>query len=173
MGATLAFALAACTGGSNYMLDARDTQRRVLAEAGAASHLAATAISGHDLRADGGWFSCMGDLALNFDGGGAFSAPTGDVPTQLAAIRSALIGAGYDNVVEGENQLSLGRRVSETEWIAINIGYSPVRAKNGAGWAFSFRSNCTPYSRRDKAWIKASPRRVPLDLSARSHPQTR
>jgi hypothetical protein len=173
LGAIPAFALAACAGGSKYTLDAPDTQRRVLAEASAVSRLAATAISGHDLRADGGWFSCMGDLALKFDGGGAFSAPAGDVSTQLAAIRSALIGAGYADLVQAENQLNLARRVSETEWVAINISHSPVRAKHGAGWAFSFRSNCRPYSRRDKAWIKGSPHRVPLDLSAPSHPRSR
>lgn len=145
----LALTLAGCS--SSDGPSAAQAEATVIREARNAIAVSAAAVAGSESKASGRWYSCVQGLAWKFDGGGTFTAPIRDPQADLAAIRAALTKAGYTNVTQVADRVSVARGVfSYTIRLRPAIGDKPPR------WRFSFASRCKGYPRADRARIDSA-----------------
>ncbi len=140
--------LAACSlfGSSQDDGKAQKTQRSVTARAQEALPLATDAVGGSNIDAEASWYECMQNLSWKYNGAGTFTASPDTVDNQLAAMKSALVAAGYEDVTQVEGHLSVTQGDFTLD-LQQNPAYGPTT------WVFSFESDCSPYSSADGAYI--------------------
>lgn len=126
----------------------RETQRMVEGEARTAMSVAARAASGADIQAGGHWVQCLQGV-WKYDGDGTFAVAMGDdAEHRLAAIRSALLQAGYTDVTQVDGHVTVQRD-------AFTFDIRPWLAQQGPPrMRFSFRSGCTRYRTGDKVLLR-------------------
>ncbi len=137
--------------------DASATRTTVLEEASRSVPVAARALDASDAEGGGGWFECMQNLSWKYEGWAKITNPEGDVDAQRETIRAALVGAGYTDVTQVEDHVTV-----ETEGFTIDL--RPPGAASPDGWSASFRSDCVPLSSDDQERVEAEEDRVLDDL---------
>ncbi|MFC4640128.1 hypothetical protein [Deinococcus hohokamensis] len=142
----IAAMLSSCSWGRDSR-SAAATQQAAVHAARDAMKAAANAIGGTRLEAGGRWYNCSGGIGHQYVGGGVMTAPKGDVPRQLNAIRSAMVGAGFTDVTQLEGIVGV-----ERDDITLTLKYH--RAYQG--WPVSFRSKCHIYRGADASRVKSS-----------------
>lgn len=128
------------------------TEATVTQEARTAIAVAAKALGASETRADAGWYDCMPNMAWSFRGGGTFIAAHGDVAARLAAVRTALVAAGYIDVTKVEGKVAVERGDVTFVIGPQRIGTQPER------WSFSYQSRCRGYSAKDRNRVDADDR---------------
>ncbi|MBZ9752372.1 hypothetical protein K7W42_16090 [Deinococcus sp. HMF7604] len=151
----LAALLSACSLGRDER-SAQATEQAAVDAARDAMLAAARALGGTDLKATGRWASCPGGIGQRYVGGGSMKAPKGNVAGQLEAIRSAVAAAGFTDVTQVKENVTMQR-----DDISVNLNYNRVYE----GWPLSFRSTCHTYPRADAKRVKSSANREIEGLS--------
>lgn len=149
--AGLVVLLSACTSPSTGESSSGDpdegaerTQQGALAVVREAVPLAVQAVDGDRVRAEAGWTSCMPELSWKYDGAGVFKAPAGEVATQLDAIRTALVDAGFTDVTKVDGQVAVQRD-------DVTLVFSPHLATGDReAWQLSFHTDCKALTGDDK-----------------------
>ena len=120
--------------------------------------MVAKALAASGTKADAGWYDCVPNMAWSYRGGGTFVAAHGDVTARLAAIRAALVNAGYVDVSKVDEKVAVERDDVTFVIGPQRIGVQPER------WSFSYQSRCRSYPAGDGTRVKADERR---DIVAR------
>ena len=142
----LAALLSACSWGRDDR-SAQATEQAAVNAARDAMRAAAKAIGGTELKAGGRWYNCSGGIGHQYVGGGVMMAKKGDVPQQLEAVRSAVVGAGFTDITQVEGRVSV-----ERDDITLTLKYHRVYQ----GWPMSFRSKCHIYRGAETKRVKSS-----------------
>ena len=149
----LAIALGASgCGKDDHGPTASETEAAVTQEARTAIAVAAKALGASETRADAGWYDCVPNMAWSYRGGGTFLAAHGDVRTRLAAVRAALVAAGYTDVTKVDDKVAVQRGDVTFVIGPQRIGVQPER------WSFSYRSDCRGYPAGDRTRVGADDR---------------
>ena len=110
--------------------------------------LALTALEGTEALADGQWTSCPGGIGHQFRGGGILTAPKGEVGAQLEAVRTALIGADFQDDTTVDGHVSLTR-----EEVSLDI-QQPSSLLGPKKWRVSYHGPCRTYSGEDETYVE-------------------
>ena len=137
--------------------DASATRTTVLEEASRSVPVAARALDATAAEGGAGWFECMQNLSWKYDGWAKITNPDGDVDAQRETLRTALVGAGYTDVTQVEDHVTV-----ETEGFTIDL--RPPGVASPDGWSASFRSDCVPLGADDQERVEAEEDRVLDDL---------
>ena len=137
--------------------DASATRTTVLEEASRSVPVAARALDATDAAGGAGWFECMQNLSWKYEGWARITNPEGDVEAQREAIRAALTDAGYTDVTQVEDHVTV-----ETQGFTIDL--QPPGAASPDGWSASFRSDCVPLGADDQRQAEAEEDRALDDL---------
>ena len=113
----------------------------------------ARAVQGADLKADARWFTCPGGIGSRYSGGGVMTSPPGDRTDQLAAIRDAVLAAGFQDATQVDGYVTAQR-----DDVNVSIRF---RLPDGP-WTFSVLTRCHTYGGKDRARVKSSDRHVIL-----------
>lgn len=146
-------ALTACLpgGGSDgESVSAEDTRRTTTDVVEEAVPLTAQALGAHKVDMHAEWFECMKGLSWKYNGGGALTAPSGDVAARLKAIKASLLDAGFAEKLTSDNQVSV-----ERDGISFTV-LRPATTRPTV-WTVAFESDCSPYSEDDQALIDQDP----------------
>ncbi|WP_146160589.1 hypothetical protein [Deinococcus arcticus] len=135
--------LTALLTGCSWGRDSRSAQATEQAAADTARDtmiLAARATGATRLEAGGRWRHCSGGIGHQYSGGGVVWAPQGNVSRQLEAIRAALVEAGFTDVSQLKDRVSVQRNE-----ITLTLRYH----RTYRGWPVSFYSKCHIYRGAD------------------------
>ncbi len=128
---------------------AKSREQEVVDTVAKAVPLAQDALGATKVLVDGQWGSCPGGVGHRFTGGGTLTAPEGDTATQLEAIRTALVDAGYDDETQVDDHVTLARDEVELDFAR------QLAAKTPGTWKVSFQGPCKRYSGDDEDYVKA------------------
>ncbi|WP_155297777.1 hypothetical protein [Deinococcus kurensis] len=149
---TLATLLGACSLGRDDR-SAEATQAAANATLRDAMTASARAVQGTSLKADARWFTCPGGIGSRYSGGGVMASPPGDRTAQLAAIRGAVLAAGFQDATQVD-----GHVTAQRDDVSVDIRF---RVPDGS-WTFSVLTRCHTYGRQDRARVKSGDRHVIL-----------
>lgn len=160
--ATLLLAPTGCAGG-NPSPSASEREAVVLREAPKAVAIAAGAVAGTQAQGAAQWARCMAQPVWRYDGWARFTSPRGDRKAQLEAIRAALVRAGYADVTQVQDKVTVQR-----DRFVFSIGPTLPTREGQPQWKASFHAGpCSRFDRRDRARIEAQQHvSAPLPLGA-------
>lgn len=160
--AALLLAPSGCAGG-NASPSATESEALVLREAPNAVAIAAGAIAGAQAQGAAQWASCMAQPVWRYDGWARFVAPPGDRKMQLEAIRAALVQAGYADISQVQDKVTVQR-----DRFVFTIGLTLPMRDSQPQWKASFHATpCSRFDGRDGARIEARQHvSTPLSLRA-------
>jgi hypothetical protein len=160
--ATLLLAPTGCAGG-NPSPSASEREAVVLREAPKAVAIAAGAVAGTQAQGAARWARCMAQPVWRYDGWARFTSPQGDRKAQLEAIRAALVRAGYADVTQVQDKVTVQR-----DRFVFSIGPTLPTREGQPQWKASFHAGpCSRFDRRDRARIEAQQHvSAPLPLGA-------
>ena len=144
-------ATSACTsssmGGDDLSAEAREQE--VIDTVTQVVPVAQDALGATKVVVDGTWRSCPGGIGHRFTGGGTLSAPQGNSEAQLAAIRTAVVEAGFDDETQVDGYVSVSRG-------DVEIDFSPQLAARTPGtWQVSYQGPCKSYGGDDEDYVEA------------------
>jgi hypothetical protein len=132
----LVLVLGACSSGGDGGPSAAATEKAADDAARDAVGLAVDAVGGSDPIASAAWRRCLGGVGHQYDGGGQFAGGQGDPKSQLEDIRSALTGAGFEDVTKVDDKVAVERD-------GVTVVFSPPIDERT--WRFSYLSACDSY----------------------------
>ncbi len=135
------------TGGDDVSAEAREQE--VIDTVTKVVPVAQEALGATKVLVDGQWGSCPGGVGHRFTGGGTLSASEGDTESQLEAVRTALVDAGYDDETQVDGHVSVSRG-------QVGLDFAPqLAAKTPGTWKVSFQGPCKRYDGDDEDYVKA------------------
>lgn len=146
--AVLIGATSACSLGGDEV-SAKTREQEVVDTLEEAVPLAREALGATRVLVDGKWNSCPGGVGHRFAGGGTLTAPEGDAAAQLASVREALVGAGFDDETQADGHVSVARG-------EVTVDFSQqVAARTPGTWRVSFQGPCKRYSGDDEDYVSS------------------
>jgi hypothetical protein len=143
--------LVACGGGSGGSGDpggsgkassgVEDVRTVTTGQAQEAVPLVADALGATATKATAQWQSCMA-ISWRYEAFATITAPEGKVDAQLASVREALTGAGFEDTTQVDGHVTVTR--DDT-----TVDVQPAPARGAGAWTVSVASSCADYDGDD------------------------
>jgi hypothetical protein len=130
-------------------VSAKDREKQVVDAVSEAVPVARKALGAADAQVEGQWGSCPGGVGHRFTGGGTLTGPEGDADSQLEAVRTALVDAGFEDGTQVDGHVSVSRD-------DVDLDFQPSPARGKGAWAVSFYGPCNRYSGDDEDYVQAA-----------------
>jgi hypothetical protein len=128
-------------------VSAKEREKQVVDAVSEAVPLVEEALGASKVEVGGGWSSCPSGVGHVYAGGGTLVAPADDPSGQLAAVRSALTGAGFEEGTQVNGHVSVSRG-------QVDLDFQPSPARGEGAWAVSFSGPCKRYGGDDEDYVQ-------------------
>ena len=126
---------------------AKDREKQVVDAVSEAVPLVEKALDATKVEVSGGWGSCPSGVGHVYSGGGSLVAPKGDTAAQLEAVRTALVGADFEDGTQVDGHVSVSRG-------DVDLDVQPSPARGEGAWSLSFSGPCKRYGGDDEDYVK-------------------